>query len=243
MTEAEEGNETEEGNEEEEGNEDEVIEDEEMIEDEEDIEEEDVNRRRLIFRGIGSCVIETFRCCGSIFNVPIATLLFYGIAVGIIFGIIWGVIWLENIIGIWAWIGLGTLVLLSCMVCCCWIYVEIYIDRRGGGDIEADPNPENDYIAGGLPPKLYIEKVNFVKIGEDNEDSGNEEFECSICLDVVKPGKKVVELIECKHRFHDHCLREWLVKNQARCPTCKKLFYQRGDSESSEGELVPPIPT
>ena len=41
---------------------------------------------------------------------------------------------------------------------------------------------------------------------------------CAICHDDMETDSKVVRL-PCKHHFHGHCARRWLVQ-KARCPLC-----------------------
>ena len=46
---------------------------------------------------------------------------------------------------------------------------------------------------------------------------------CSICIEDFTEGEEVV-LCPCKHRYHDHCIKEWLrLKNS--CPLCKLNIY------------------
>tara|TARA_A100001015_G_C15006654_1_gene721016 strand:+ start:904 stop:1419 length:516 start_codon:yes stop_codon:yes gene_type:complete len=46
------------------------------------------------------------------------------------------------------------------------------------------------------------------------------DFECSICLDVVE-NNDFVKLINCKHIFHKSCIDEWQKINNT-CPLCRK---------------------
>lgn len=40
---------------------------------------------------------------------------------------------------------------------------------------------------------------------------------CSICHDKQKPNE--VDVLECEHAFHKHCIHNW-QKSQGRCPLC-----------------------
>ncbi|CAL9071509.1 unnamed protein product [Musa textilis] len=44
---------------------------------------------------------------------------------------------------------------------------------------------------------------------------------CVICLEDFVGGQKLWELPRCKHRFHEKCIREWLLKPSNTCPICR----------------------
>uniref|UniRef100_A0A1Q3FT49 Putative ring finger n=1 Tax=Culex tarsalis TaxID=7177 RepID=A0A1Q3FT49_CULTA len=44
--------------------------------------------------------------------------------------------------------------------------------------------------------------------------------ECPICFDELAPKTGVVRLV-CKHKFHDHCILQWLKKKPS-CPFCNR---------------------
>lgn len=44
---------------------------------------------------------------------------------------------------------------------------------------------------------------------------------CSICIDGLKNGNKVRQIITCKHAFHSTCLLQWIKVNET-CPNCKE---------------------
>ncbi|KAK7386431.1 hypothetical protein VNO78_26655 [Psophocarpus tetragonolobus] len=52
---------------------------------------------------------------------------------------------------------------------------------------------------------------------EDPEDVEN----CTICLDEFENGDKLGKLHLCAHKFHAHCIKEWLVERNF-CPLCKR---------------------
>lgn len=45
---------------------------------------------------------------------------------------------------------------------------------------------------------------------------------CSICIEPFQEKCRVAELI-CKHKFHKHCIYEWL-ENNLNCPCCREKF-------------------
>ena len=46
----------------------------------------------------------------------------------------------------------------------------------------------------------------------------NKLLECAICLET---NDSKTRKLECKHKFHQNCLEEWL-KNHKRCPLCNQ---------------------
>ncbi|CAG0888708.1 unnamed protein product [Cyprideis torosa] len=81
-----------------------------------------------------------------------------------------------------------------------------YTDIHLNNDItKASPSTTMDEY----PRELFVDKV-------------NEDFICSICLNVLY---KPLETLECHHLFCAHCIRDWLAKNpQATCPIDRKTI-------------------
>ena len=44
--------------------------------------------------------------------------------------------------------------------------------------------------------------------------------ECSICLEALQHGERILELPSCKHVFHKRCLTPWM-KQRGSCPSCR----------------------
>ena len=44
--------------------------------------------------------------------------------------------------------------------------------------------------------------------------------ECSICLEKLEKNNSVV-ILECGHKFHDKCIKNWM-KIKKTCPICRK---------------------
>ncbi|KAL7154641.1 hypothetical protein ABFS83_03G015100 [Erythranthe nasuta] len=47
--------------------------------------------------------------------------------------------------------------------------------------------------------------------------------ECAICLSEFEEGEEGMEVVECKHAFHKHCLEKWIQGYKATCPLCRSL--------------------
>jgi ribosomal protein S3AE len=45
---------------------------------------------------------------------------------------------------------------------------------------------------------------------------------CAVCLSDMKEDdeNKIVRLVNCKHLFHEQCIRDWLIRDNS-CPLCK----------------------
>lgn len=58
------------------------------------------------------------------------------------------------------------------------------------------------------------EKLNSAKLEElqrgEMEDQGEEEEACSICFEALAKHERTLELPECRHVFHSHCLMQWV---------------------------------
>jgi len=67
---------------------------------------------------------------------------------------------------------------------------------------------------------LLKEKCEYVYIGDEVE-KGNDDKDCSICLDIYKNGDSVIQFKLCPHKFHSICLENWLKVNKV-CPLCRK---------------------
>ena len=59
---------------------------------------------------------------------------------------------------------------------------------------------------------------------------------CSVCLTDLKKGQETLEL-SCKHKFHDTCMKEWLLSNGS-CPNCR---FNIVDYIKSNVNLAQPI--
>ena len=59
------------------------------------------------------------------------------------------------------------------------------------------------------------------------EDAGEEEHQCSICLEAFQD-KEVVKTLPCLHHFHAGCIEEWLRREgqKVSCPVCKTPVFE-----------------
>lgn len=65
----------------------------------------------------------------------------------------------------------------------------------------------------------------------ETEYQGEGEESCSICFEALVKKEKTLELPECHHVFHSHCVLQWVRRN-AVCPYCRNSISQALDSES-----------
>ena len=73
-------------------------------------------------------------------------------------------------------------------------------------------------IVNGKLSKGYIKQLN--KNNKNNKN--NKKYECSICIETIKPYEKKIVHLNCSHKFHSKCLQKW-VKTQTSSyinPTC-----------------------
>ncbi|KAJ0501227.1 putative transcription factor C2H2 family [Helianthus annuus] len=71
------------------------------------------------------------------------------------------------------------------------------------------------YNGGGVFKHLVIKNLKMSKYS----GSGEEGELCVICQDEFKR-KEMLAVLECKHRYHPECIKEWLIRMNV-CPVCK----------------------
>ncbi|KAJ0508972.1 putative transcription factor C2H2 family [Helianthus annuus] len=71
------------------------------------------------------------------------------------------------------------------------------------------------YNGGGVSKHLVIKNLKMSKYS----GSGEEGELCVICQDEFKR-KEMLAVLECKHRYHPECIKEWLIRMNV-CPVCK----------------------
>jgi E3 ubiquitin-protein ligase RNF13 len=49
---------------------------------------------------------------------------------------------------------------------------------------------------------------------------GNEAEECAVCLEDYEEEVEVAKL-DCRHHYHDRCVRCWVAEGQPTCPLCE----------------------
>lgn len=54
---------------------------------------------------------------------------------------------------------------------------------------------------------------------------------CCICFEHIEQERRLV-VLECNHKFHLHCIGEWLIEKypRARCPMCNVMLATSTDS-------------
>ncbi|MFS7927060.1 putative chromatin regulator PHD family [Helianthus anomalus] len=71
------------------------------------------------------------------------------------------------------------------------------------------------YNGGGVSKNEVIKNLKMLKYS----GSGEEGEVCVICQDEFKR-KEMLAVLECKHRYHPECIKEWLTRMNV-CPVCK----------------------
>lgn len=87
---------------------------------------------------------------------------------------------------------------------------------------------ERRYYLHFITSQLYIELARLQNEGNHTEleqeaikeqELAKEKSFCAICMDDIEMNE-VVTRLECPHRFHNHCLHDWIKVKQI-CPVCK----------------------
>lgn len=60
------------------------------------------------------------------------------------------------------------------------------------------------------------------------ESDCGEGVECAICLEDIKQNE-LVKILPCKHIFHDHCVKGWVVNIRGICPLCRQGIFPKND--------------
>ena len=69
-------------------------------------------------------------------------------------------------------------------------------------------------------------KKNNLKCKRLNSNDENLLNQCSICLEEFQKKEKIIEL-NCKHSFHESCIKSWMDANQTesqKCPNCREFI-------------------
>ena len=120
----------------------------------------------------------------------------------------------KNIIGFlmaFVILELSEIVIITCIVLTV-IIVRLIIERL---------RPKLDNI-----PKTF-KKYQEYKVSHDihiKKDDGIidlKELQCSICIEHYK-NDEIVNCLECKHIYHQECIKLWLVNNNS-CPICRNI--------------------
>ena len=87
-------------------------------------------------------------------------------------------------------------------------------------DSDSDPDSDSDYEEY-EPNSLTSVKITLNKKEFDNLKRVNISIsKCGICLDHFKDRDKAV-YTHCKHKFHNNCIKKWLLEQSVYCPICR----------------------
>jgi hypothetical protein len=78
---------------------------------------------------------------------------------------------------------------------------------------------ENDHYNTFKDVKVTLNQDEFNNLEKFNFNL-NETKECLICLENFKINDQVTK-IHCNHIFHTTCIKEWLLKENSKCPVCR----------------------
>lgn len=92
-------------------------------------------------------------------------------------------------------------------------------------------NPTSDFVQR-YSARLRHRRQTFEQLEIDTVTP--EEGDCSVCLEAFTPERQVKCLPECKHKFHEECLRAWYARGDT-CPVCRSRFSK--PLELTEEEL------
>ncbi|XP_030539517.1 RING-H2 finger protein ATL18-like [Rhodamnia argentea] len=68
----------------------------------------------------------------------------------------------------------------------------------------------------------------------EEEEEGDHEKTCSICLVDYEGEDLVSKLHRCGHVFHLDCIERWLERSQFTCPLCRKLVFDVRSSAAKQ---------
>ncbi|KAL0304493.1 UNVERIFIED_CONTAM: E3 ubiquitin-protein ligase ATL41 [Sesamum radiatum] len=90
-----------------------------------------------------------------------------------------------------------------------------------------------------LPIQQYFMLKSKLQATDDEED-GDVDARCAVCLSSIEGWHKVRELGNCVHAFHVECLDAWADQGQETCPVCRaKLLARHAHGELRAGNEDP----
>lgn len=72
--------------------------------------------------------------------------------------------------------------------------------------------------------KVTLSEEDFEKLHIVDDETLIENKQCNICLeDLTKDelNEKKLRQLTCQHIYHNDCIKEWLMKQSTKCPTCR----------------------
>ena len=119
----------------------------------------------------------------------------------------------------------------SCCICLdkCFLYIDNCFYKIKNIFRNNNSVSENYSNRNNLDINIDIEKcienknfnIFFTKIENENENNKDYNVICSIC---IEPLKEDVISLNCKHKYHKGCIKEWLTINNS-CPLCRNEIY------------------
>jgi hypothetical protein len=159
----------------------------------------------------------------------------------------------TNLVALYVSISIAIFVFIFCSLCfyrCSKTYLRNRNNRMGIVEIQIN---QNNNILNPLQrsPQDLLKSKNIEIIQKlfENEFKGREYtdelndykiFVCSICLDTLVGS--LVSKLDCKHVFHTHCLKDWLLKDalKPKCPNCNHPVIE--NPNESQSILINPNP-
>ena len=78
---------------------------------------------------------------------------------------------------------------------------------------------------------MVINEENIHLISSTNAFIGNDLYQnllhndtCNVCLEDFIEGEEV-KLLNCKHAFHEKCIKTWIIK-KGKCPVCVRDVFE-----------------
>lgn len=82
--------------------------------------------------------------------------------------------------------------------------------------------------------KVTLSEDEFNKLKIVNDETLIENKQCNICLEELTKDElnddKLLQL-KCQHIYHNDCIKEWLLKQSTKCPTCRTCCRTSTNSE------------
>lgn len=120
---------------------------------------------------------------------------------------------------------------------------EIEINAAAETTLQPTQTHTSQYSDARTTPSGPTDEIEMRKLDAQLSASGSSEEaqglhftsgSCAICLEVLE-NDDVVRGLLCGHVYHAECLDPWLTKRRACCPTCKRDYFFKAESEITTG--------
>lgn len=99
--------------------------------------------------------------------------------------------------------------------------------------------------------QYYYNYMEFTNVSTQNENEMemsfaefmNTEYTCSVCFDTSQTAQTTdtqVVLLQCNHRFHNHCLQEHIRTNNNICPMCRRNLDTVVENDNTSTWIINP---